>query len=159
MNLLTKQKETHTLKMNFWVLVVRWGKDAGERIVRKFGMDMYTLLYLKWITNKDLHGALLNVMWQPEWEGSLGENGYMDVYDQVLLLFTWNYHNIVNQLYSNTKYKVFKKEQIPWRKDFKKCINKKINKYISNDNTASYNKETQEYSGSNIIEMYILPTW
>jgi len=26
----------------------------GERIVREFGMDMYTLLYLKWITNKDL---------------------------------------------------------------------------------------------------------
>ena len=23
-------------------------------IVREFGMDMYTLLYLKWITNKDL---------------------------------------------------------------------------------------------------------
>ena len=23
-------------------------------IVRKFGMDMYTLLCLKWITNKDL---------------------------------------------------------------------------------------------------------
>ena len=26
----------------------------GERIVSEFGMDMYTLLYLKWITNKDL---------------------------------------------------------------------------------------------------------
>ena len=26
----------------------------GEGIVREFGMDMYTLLYLKWITNKDL---------------------------------------------------------------------------------------------------------
>ena len=25
-----------------------------EGIVRKFGMVMYTLLYLKWITNKDL---------------------------------------------------------------------------------------------------------
>ena len=24
-----------------------------ERIVREFGMDMYTLLYLKWITIKD----------------------------------------------------------------------------------------------------------
>ena len=23
-------------------------------IIREFGMDMYTLLYLKWITNKDL---------------------------------------------------------------------------------------------------------
>ena len=26
----------------------------GEGIVREFGMDMYTLLYLKWKTNKDL---------------------------------------------------------------------------------------------------------
>ena len=26
----------------------------GEGPVRDFGMDMYTLLYLKWITNKDL---------------------------------------------------------------------------------------------------------
>ena len=25
-----------------------------ERIGREFGMDVYTLLYLKWITNKDL---------------------------------------------------------------------------------------------------------
>ena len=28
-------------------------KGCGEGIVREFGMDMYTLLYLKWITNKD----------------------------------------------------------------------------------------------------------
>ena len=43
-----------------------------ERIVREFRMVMYTLLYLKWITNKDLliaHGSLLNVMCrQPGWE-------------------------------------------------------------------------------------------
>ena len=26
----------------------------GGEIVRELGMDMYTLLYLKWITNKDL---------------------------------------------------------------------------------------------------------
>ena len=25
-----------------------------DEVVREFGMDMYTLLYLKWITNKDL---------------------------------------------------------------------------------------------------------
>ena len=34
--------------------MVARGKDSGERIVREFGMGMYTLLYLKWITNKDL---------------------------------------------------------------------------------------------------------
>ena len=26
----------------------------GQGIVREFGVDMYTLLFLKWITNKDL---------------------------------------------------------------------------------------------------------
>ena len=31
----------------------KWGK-MGEGIIREFGMDMYTLLYLKLITNKDL---------------------------------------------------------------------------------------------------------
>ena len=51
-------------------------------------MDMYPVLYLKWITNKDLlvlgtkeaYRTLLNVMWQPRWEGSLGKNGYLSVY-------------------------------------------------------------------------------
>ena len=46
-------------------------------------------------------GALFNVMWQPEWEGNLGKNGYM--YSWVPLLSTWNYHNIVNWLCSNIK--------------------------------------------------------
>ena len=30
------------------------GGGWGEGTVREFVMDMYTLLYLKWITNKDL---------------------------------------------------------------------------------------------------------
>ena len=30
------------------------GRVSGEGRVREFGMDMYTPLYLKWITNKDL---------------------------------------------------------------------------------------------------------
>ena len=34
--------------------MITTGEGWGERIVREFGMDMYTLLYLKWITNKDL---------------------------------------------------------------------------------------------------------
>ena len=47
MNLFTKQKETHRL---------REGTDScqGEGIVREFGMHVYTLLYLKRITNKGL---------------------------------------------------------------------------------------------------------
>ena len=42
--------------MNLW-LPVREG--SGEGILREFGTDMYTLLYLKWITNK----ALLYCTW------------------------------------------------------------------------------------------------
>ena len=57
-----------------------WGGKAGGGD-RGFGIDMYTLLHLKWITNKDLlQETLLNVMWQPGWEGSLGQHGYMYMY-------------------------------------------------------------------------------
>ena len=35
-------------------LMLTSGEGWGEGIVREFGIDMYTLLYLKWITNKDL---------------------------------------------------------------------------------------------------------
>ena len=48
-------------------------------------------------------------MWQPGWEGSYRENGYMYMCGWVPLLSTWSYHNIVNWLYSNTKLKVFLK--------------------------------------------------
>ena len=34
-------------------MVVR-GDKWREEMLRKFGINMYTLLYLKWITNKDL---------------------------------------------------------------------------------------------------------
>ena len=61
--------------------MVARGKDE---VVREFGIDRNTLLYLKWITNNVLlysTGTVFNVMWQPGWEGSLGENGYMYVCD------------------------------------------------------------------------------
>ena len=53
-----------------------------EGIVREFRVEMYTLLYLKWITTRTycIEHRTLNVMWQPGWEGSLGENGYMHMY-------------------------------------------------------------------------------
>ena len=51
MNLPTKQKQTHW----FWEWAYSCqGEGWGEGILREFGMDMYTLLYLTCITNKDL---------------------------------------------------------------------------------------------------------
>ena len=40
------EADSQTWRISLWLL--------GEGIVREFGMDMYTLLCLKWITNKDL---------------------------------------------------------------------------------------------------------
>ena len=34
--------------------MVATGEEWEKHIVRKFGMDMYTLPYLKWVTNKVL---------------------------------------------------------------------------------------------------------
>ena len=56
----------------------------GEGIVREFRTDRYTLLYLKWITSKDL----LHSSWHSEihcyvaaWMGGgLGEDGCMCTY-------------------------------------------------------------------------------
>ena len=49
------------------------------RIVREFEMDLYTVLYLKWIANKDLLCSTENsaeCYVAAGWERSLGENGY-----------------------------------------------------------------------------------
>ena len=57
-------------------------------------------------TNTDLLYSTVNSV-QPYvaagWEGSLGENGYIYMYGQVPSPLTWDYDNIINQLYSNIK--------------------------------------------------------
>ena len=76
-NELTKQKETHRLRKpthGCW----------GEGTVKDFGKVMYTLLYLKWITNKDLPYSTWNSAqcYVAAWMGGgMGENGYMDMND------------------------------------------------------------------------------
>ena len=64
-------------------LMVARGEGWGDGIVREFGVHKYHLLYLKWITNKNLlcsTRTLLSVMWQPGCEASLRESGYMYMY-------------------------------------------------------------------------------
>ena len=47
---LTYKIETGSQRMSLWLLC----EGCGKGIIREFGVDMYTLLYLKWITNEDL---------------------------------------------------------------------------------------------------------
>ena len=62
-------------------MVARGGRVGGRD--REFGISMYTLLYLEWITNKDL----LYITWNSPpcyvatWMGGgLGENEYVYMY-------------------------------------------------------------------------------
>ena len=73
MNLFTKQTGSEIWRTN---LCLPGQEGWGDRIVREFGMDMYILLYLKLVTRSCCiaQRTLLSVMWQPEWEGSLGKN-------------------------------------------------------------------------------------
>ena len=78
-------------------LTVTRGERWGEGIVREVEMAMYTLLYFKWITNKDLLYSTWNSAqgYVAAWmEGTLGENGYMCMYGWVPLLPNWNYRNL-----------------------------------------------------------------
>ena len=85
------------------LMVARRG-EWGEAIVRKSGIEMYTLLYFKWITNKDLlyiAGTSAQCSGSA-WMGGECEGEWIHAY---VRLFRWNYHNTVHQLYSNIKYK------------------------------------------------------
>ena len=75
----------------------RLGKQTygwwGEGIVRDYRKVMYTLLYLKWITNKDLLYSTWNSAqcYAAAWMGGgWGENGHLYIYGWVPSLFTWN---------------------------------------------------------------------
>ena len=74
-NLLTKQKETHRLREQIYGC---W----GEGIVREFGMDMYTLLYLKLVNIKDLMYSTENSAqcYVAAWMGGQLERKWIHVY-------------------------------------------------------------------------------
>ena len=58
----------------------RRGREQG--IVRKFGMDMYTLLYVKWITDKDLLYSIWNFQCHTAaWMGRESEAEWTHVYE------------------------------------------------------------------------------
>ena len=46
-----RDSETHRFREQTYGCM---GKEWEEKILREFGVGIYTLLYLKWIANKDL---------------------------------------------------------------------------------------------------------
>ena len=53
MNLYTKKKQIHR-EDTYGCQGGLGGEGMWEGIDREFGIDMYTLLYFKWITNRDI---------------------------------------------------------------------------------------------------------
>ena len=83
-------------------MVTKGERGRGERNW-EIGIDIYTLLHMKQMTNKDLlykRKELYSILW-PMWENNPRESGYMYICNQVTLLYSRNEHNIVSQLYSN----------------------------------------------------------
>ena len=59
-------------------------------------------------------GTLLNVMWQPGWEGSLGENRYRCMYGWVPLLSPEATTTLSIVPIDNTKYNIIRTSKIQW---------------------------------------------
>ena len=83
MNLLTKQKQTLRLgEQTYGFQGKGWGQGRDNQGV----WDGCVHNAMSETDNQQetscmAQGTLLNVMWQPGWEGSLEENGYICVYD------------------------------------------------------------------------------
>ena len=103
-NELIYKTETFTDLKNKLKVTMR--EQWGQGIVRECWTNMYTLLYLKWITNKvllDSTGNSVQCYVAAWWERNLWENGDTYIYGWVPLLSTQNYHNNVNRLQSKRK--------------------------------------------------------
>ena len=79
MNLFAKQKQTFRFRKQTYG---RQEEGWEEGIVREFGMDTHTLLYLKWITNKDLLYSTGNSAqcYLAAWMGGELGGGWIHVY-------------------------------------------------------------------------------
>ena len=90
-----------------WTYGCQWGRMVREERVWVWYHDVYTAIYLKWLTIRVLLYSIRELcsVWYGSLDGrgSLGKNEYMYIFGWVPLLSTWNYHNIVNWIYSNIK--------------------------------------------------------
>ena len=83
------------------------GQGWGKGIVREFGMDMYTLLYLKWITSKNLLYSTWNsaLCYVAAWMRQGFEGEWIHVY---VWLSPFAIHLKLSQHYLLTRYTLIK---------------------------------------------------
>ena len=104
----TKQVPTKEQLSTSWWCIRRPNRvPAGRRILYPWVSREDPLIYLKCITNKNLLFSMGNTVqcYVAIWMGRelRGEWIHVYIYGWVPLLSTWNYHNIVNWLYSSKK--------------------------------------------------------
>ena len=88
------QKQTHTLMSNWFLIRVSSPINGkGTVALRDDAGDNWTSI----CNENEVGTPYLTACTK------INTNGYMCMYGWVPLLFTWNHHNIVNWLYSNTK--------------------------------------------------------
>ena len=101
MKISTKQKQTYRLGEHTCGCLAR-GRENG--IGSEFGDVRYKLLHLEWKENEILTYSTRNYIQSLEMQ-MMEDNmrKIMYIFSQVILLYSINWHNIVNQLYFNKK--------------------------------------------------------
>ena len=68
------------IRVNVWQKPLQYCKAISLQLIKINEKKVKTNKQKKWMTNKNLltiQRTLSIVMWQPEWERRLGENGYI----------------------------------------------------------------------------------
>ena len=68
------------IRVNVWQKPLQYCKVISLQLIKINEKKVKTNKQKKWMTNKNLliiQRTLFIVMWQPEWERRLGENGYI----------------------------------------------------------------------------------
>ena len=111
---------------------------------------------MEWLTNMICciaQGTLPSILWSSVWEKNLKKKGFMYMYNWITLLYSSNYHNIVNQLYFNKKLKSL---QII---NAEEGMGKKEPSYTVGGNANWYSHCKEQYGGSLKSYKQEFPLW
>ena len=97
-----RNRFTHFVKLMVSKADRCWGgRWTGGLAYAHWGIWNYWPTWTCCIAKRTLPSILWS--WSSMWEKNLKENGYVYMYDRITLLYSRNYHNLVNRLYFNKK--------------------------------------------------------